>query len=61
MQLEGSTLSHSSTVEGYGYAISTHEDAITELGKVDMWNSGKGDFEEAQEVLDVIIKECAAR
>lgn len=62
VQLEGSALSLSSTAEGYGYAISGHKDAISdELGKVDLWNSGKSDFEEAQEVLDVIIKECSAR
>ena len=62
LQLEGSTLMHSSTVEGYGYAISNLEEAISgEIGKVEMWNSGKGEFEEAQEVLDAIKKECSAR
>ena len=53
---------HSSTVEGYGYAISNLQDAISnELEKVELWNSGKEDFEEAQEVLDAIKEECSAR
>jgi hypothetical protein len=37
------------------------KDAIEDLVKVEMWNSGKGEFEEAQEVLDIIIKQCGRR
>ncbi|KAF6748488.1 P-loop containing nucleoside triphosphate hydrolase protein [Ephemerocybe angulata] len=58
--IEGSALVHSSTGEGYGYAIGAAEEAISgELKKVDLWNSGKSEFEEAQDVVDVLVKECA--
>ncbi|KAF5334309.1 hypothetical protein D9611_014135 [Ephemerocybe angulata] len=58
--IEGSALVHSSTGEGYKYAIGAAEEAISgELKKVDLWNSGKSEFEEAQDVVDVLVKECA--
>ncbi|RXW24089.1 hypothetical protein EST38_g1747 [Candolleomyces aberdarensis] len=46
-----------STADGYGSAVSGMQDVIEDLVKVEMWNSGKGEFEEAQEILDIIIKQ----
>lgn len=54
-------LAYSSTADGYNIAISGMEDAIEDLVKVELWNSGKGEFEESQGVLAVLLKQCGGR
>ena len=54
MQLESSALLLSSTTNGYKDRVGSIREDITTLSNLNLWDSGRSNFEDAQEIIQYL-------